>query len=157
MVIYLTVIDWFHLTQRGLTVAETRTTVYDLADGLTVVEREITHTNMPEVVRQGRKAQLAILAMLALTVRSQMPPAVKRVSKNPNKLTADERTLACQVNGKIPAIKLVRERCGKNSNGVYKLGLKEAKDAVENWMKKNLGFTSHPVPQSSHHDAERPW
>jgi ribosomal protein L7/L12 len=119
-------------------VTETRVTVTDLSDALNIVEREVELTAMPEVVRQGRKAQLAILAMLALTVRSQMPPAVKRVSKNPNKLTADERTLACQVDGKIPAIKLVRERC--------RCGLKEAKDAVDNWMKKNLGFTSHPRP-----------
>jgi ribosomal protein L7/L12 len=47
-------------------------------------------------------------------------------------LTEEEATYARQRNGKIPAIRLVRERTG--------MGLVEAKHHVEGWMREHLGF-----------------
>lgn len=55
-------------------------------------------------------------------------------SKNPDELSQNEIVELRDKHQKIPAIKLIRERTG--------CGLKEAKDAAERWMLKNLGYTS---------------
>jgi ribosomal protein L7/L12 len=51
-------------------------------------------------------------------------------------LTLEEEDFAKRRDGKIGAIKRVRERTG--------MGLKESKDHVEGWMQEKLGFTHWP-------------
>jgi ribosomal protein L7/L12 len=86
------------------------------------------------------RLQLAILAAMSRSLRLALP---KRKPKLIDGLTPEEAKLASDRNGKIPAIKLVRERRRKyNPDGTF--GLKEAKDLVEDWMEKHLGFRSWP-------------
>lgn len=65
-------------------------------------------------------------------VRVTKTARVSKVNKDPKQLTKEEQAKAREPYGKIQAIKMYRERLS--------VGLLEAKNAVENWMRKNLGF-----------------
>lgn len=69
-------------------------------------------------------------------VRVTKTARVSKVNKDPKQLTKEEQAKAREQYGKIQAIKLYRERTG--------MGLKEAKDAVEDWMEKNMGYRYYP-------------
>lgn len=103
--------------------------------------------NNKVIFAAGVRLQLAILAAMTTNLRSELPKR-KAKPKLSDGLTAEECELASQRNGKIPAIKAVRGRHGftKLPDGTLKnnLGMKEAKELVENWMFKHLGFTSWP-------------
>jgi ribosomal protein L7/L12 len=107
-----------------------------ILDAVSAIDTAIdTNSDLSKVVDAGRRAQVQLLKAAMLVVTSKLP-VTSRSNKNPNNLTKAEQLKARETYGKIPAIKMVRERTG--------VGLKEAKDAVENWMGKNLGYTHVP-------------
>jgi hypothetical protein len=99
-----------------------------------------------DVVKACGRAQLQLLKAATLMVRDDLPKSA--TNKDLNKLTPEEKKWAGQAyhfdknsnicfTGKIQAIRRVRERTG--------CGLVEAKNAVENWMQREFGFTSWPM------------
>jgi ribosomal protein L7/L12 len=101
------------------------------------------HAKDLAIVRAAKKLQEVLLKTALDTVKPV------RKNKLMYGLTPQEAATANRREGKIPAIKLYRDRTG--------CGLKEAKDAVEEYMLKMLGFTywpaeTRPVPDS---DGER--
>lgn len=107
------------------------------------------------VINAALRLQLALLALGVKRVRDLLPKRVRvRIIDG---LTEAEAAKAREPAGKIPAIKLVRERFIKYGKSI---GLKEAKDIVEAWMQKHLGFMywpqSAPVPTPSSYD-ENGW
>jgi ribosomal protein L7/L12 len=80
----------------------------------------------------------AVVAPMTISVLEKHLAELQRryPQTNSQELTYAEQEWARRADGKIQAIKAVRERT--------RLGLKEAKDLVEAWMQKNLGFTYHP-------------
>jgi len=86
------------------------------------------------VMNAGRRAQLHLLNAATLLVKDSLPKSNRKPKLT---LTESEGDLARKDDGKIPAIKAYRTRTGA--------GLKEAKDAVEDWMEANLGYRYYPV------------
>jgi ribosomal protein L7/L12 len=98
---------------------------------LDTVEQIISdHVNEPAVVAAAKNLQARLLRAALLAV---CPKRVKLTYG----LTHEEAALASKRDGKIPAIKLYRQRTLK--------GLKESKDAVEDYMDKVLGFRYWPM------------
>jgi ribosomal protein L7/L12 len=106
------------------------------------------------VILAALKLQLALLALGTKRVKEKMKEH-KRYQLIDG-LTWAEVEKARDPDGKIPAIKMVRERLMKDGKP---FGLKEAKDLVEGWMQKHLGFINHPVTQTeSRFDSNgQPW
>jgi ribosomal protein L7/L12 len=98
---------------------------------LDTVEQIISdHANQAGIVAAAKNLQARLLRAALVTV---CPKRVKLTYG----LTHEEAALANRRDGKIPAIKLYRQRTLK--------GLKDSKDAVEHYMEKVLGFRWWPA------------
>lgn len=90
-----------------------------------------------EVLKSIRRLQTELLRL----AQQQINP--KRI-KLQDGLTPEEAKLARTKDGKLAAIKAVRTRLAGDG---LPYGLKEAKDIVENWMQKHLGFMYWPYEE----------
>jgi hypothetical protein len=94
------------------------------------------------VVLAALRLQLALLTLGKQRIQEKMKSIQRHKVIVIDGLTEAEAEKARVPGGKIQAIKMVRERFIKEGKPH---GLKEAKDAVDGWMEKHLGFIYHPV------------
>lgn len=105
-----------------------------------IIER---NDDCPQVVAAAKRLQVALCRA---AIRTVLPARKSKLVHG--LLTLEEANLARSPNGKIPAIKKVRERwaaVGKNHDTGH--GLKEAKELVEKFIYEEFGTYSVPVPK----------
>lgn len=95
------------------------------------------YSDNPTIFKSFRKVQTELLRL----AQRQMNPKPVKPPKLQDGLTPGEAELARKKDGKIAAIKAVRQR--RVDEG-QPYDLRVAKDIVENWMQKHLGFMCWP-------------